>query len=288
MPILSVTDLKKTIAGKVLFSGLNFSLEAGELLLLLGASGSGKTTLLRILAGLTLYDSGSIDSVVQYERIGYIQQKPVLFSHMTVLENVAFPLKCQKIKRKEREKRAAVFLQRIGLGDFMDRFPYELSGGQQQRISIARAFIADPQLILMDEPFSHLDAELSRKIQDWTMNLIRKQHLAAILVTHHYEEVKRLNSRTMILQDGCLHVGTGAAIEAFFGLSRKWQGKNVPLSQWRLSQRGIPVKVCSQITLYGTKQWLVETADGSRCFIAAERDENLPVPAFIAPLEGGD
>ncbi|WP_141603998.1 ABC transporter ATP-binding protein [Terrilactibacillus laevilacticus] len=286
MAILIVENLRKAYAGRSLLSGLKFRLEKGELLLLLGASGSGKTTLLRILAGLTSYDSGQIDFSNQKGRIGYIQQKPVLFSHMTVLQNVAFPLKCQKIGKKKREDMAHQFLKRIGLGDYMEHYPYELSGGQQQRVSIARTFISNPELVLMDEPFSHLDAKLSRNIQDWTLSLMTESGIAGLLVTHDYEEVKRMDSRTLILQDGMLHDATESDIETFFGQGLAWQDEKVPLSQWRLSKSGIPVAIQRLTTLYGTKHWLVQTIDGNRHFIVAEPGDNARIPAFIAPLKG--
>lgn len=190
--------------------GLSLELSDRECLVLLGSSGCGKTTILKLIAGLLPPMSGQIRLLgsdiahVAPERrgIGMIFQQPLLFPHMTVAENVAFPLKMQGVNRKERQLLAREWLAQVGLADVEERMPHTLSGGQQQRVSLARAFAQRPKLMLMDEPFSALDP-ISRAEMRELFRTIRKQHtLPTLFVTHDREEAFELSDRIAVISDG--------------------------------------------------------------------------------------
>lgn len=282
MAIIRVENVTKGFEKELILRGINFELQRGETVTILGGSGSGKTTFLKVLAGLLPFDSGS------YERSGvkiaYISQKPVLFSHMTVLENLVFPLKCQKVKRKEREAIGRVFLEKSELAKWADAYPYELSGGQQQRVSVARALIGNPDLLLMDEPFSSLDVRLGRDMRQWVFAQIEERHIAAVFVTHHYEEAKVFSERILFMDDGVLSEGSDAAIDAFFGDGLLYNDVYYPIGAWRMADAGVAVRVERQLMLYGQAYWSVILEDGTQKFIIV--GNHAIEKGYIAPVRG--
>ncbi|MBC6135215.1 ABC transporter ATP-binding protein [Listeria booriae] len=282
--IIKIEQGTKYYEKNAVLRDINFTLEQGELVTILGKSGSGKTTFLKILAGLIAFDK------VKYEKsdvkIAYISQKPVLFSHMTVLENVVFPLKCQKIARKQREAMGRIFLEKSQLDKFTDMYPYELSGGQQQRVSVARALISEPDLLLMDEPFSSLDVRLGREMRQWVFSQIEDLHIAAVFVTHHYEEAKVFSKRILLMEEGTLTHATENEIDAFFGDGMSLEGVYYPLEDWRLTDEGVPVHVENSLVLYGQRYWsvILESTGEQKFIIAGDETIDFGGKAAIAPV----
>ena len=193
---------------------ISFSVQRGEFVSLLGASGSGKTTTLRMIAGLEPVDEGSIiigDSIVNgpgtnvptaRRHIGMVFQSYAVWPHMTVSQNVAFPLQQQKVAADAQRARVSKILELVELGDLAERFPSQLSGGQQQRVALARALVAEPSLILFDEPLSNLDARLRESMRGLIRTLHRRLELTSIYVTHDQAEAMALSDRILILDRG--------------------------------------------------------------------------------------
>ena len=175
MANLEVKNLAKSYDGKNnVLKDISFSVKNGDFVSILGPSGCGKTTTLRIIAGLIDKTSGEINidgtdisTVSVYKRnFGMVFQSYALFPHMTVFNNVAFGLKMRELSKNEIKDRVDAMLELTGLTDFANQFPDNLSGGQQQRVSLARALVINPQLLLMDEPLSNLDAKLRLKMRE--------------------------------------------------------------------------------------------------------------------------
>ena len=219
--LLTVTGLTKRFAanGPDVVNDVTFSVEDGEIFALLGPSGCGKTTTLRLIAGFERPDAGSVilrnrrlASPTTYEApenrgIGLVFQDYALFPHLTVLENVMFGLK--ELPQAERKERAREALTMVGLNDFDDRPPHQLSGGQQQRVALARTLAPQPELILLDEPFSNLDALLRQGTRQEVRALLKEQGMSAVLVTHDQEEALSFADRVAVMRGGKIEqVGT--------------------------------------------------------------------------------
>ncbi len=202
-PLLSVVQASKVFQWgsdelKIL-SAVDLTLQEGSVTTIVGESGSGKSTLLHMIGGLESVTSGSIlfkdKDIAQYsdrdlttyrkEHVGFIFQNPVLLSDFTVLENCYIPAYLAGGVKKELIARAKVLLDEVGLSHRLDHYPGTLSGGEQQRLSIARALIHNPQLLLADEPTGSLDEELSATIQEIFLKLVRKEGVTLLLVTHN-------------------------------------------------------------------------------------------------------
>ena len=197
MANLEVKNLAKSYDGKNnVLKDISFSVKNGDFVSILGPSGCGKTTTLRIIAGLIDKTSGEINidgtdisTVPVYKRnFGMVFQSYALFPHMTVFNNVAFGLKMRKLSKNEIKDRVDAMLELTGLTDFANQFPDNLSGGQQQRVSLARALVINPQLLLMDEPLSNLDAKLRLKMREEIRNLQQKMKMTVLFVTHDQQE----------------------------------------------------------------------------------------------------
>lgn len=192
--------------------GFSMTIEKGEVVSILGPSGSGKSTLLRLFAGLEIPCEGTFKikgrvifdkhSFVQPEKrgIGMVFQDYALFPHMTVAENISFGLK--DMKKAEKKARVKEVLDIVELGGFENRYPHQLSGGQQQRVAIARAIAPNPSLILLDEPFSNLDAELQVKIRKDLRAILKDQGITAVFVTHDENDALAIADRIVKLKDG--------------------------------------------------------------------------------------
>jgi carbohydrate ABC transporter ATP-binding protein, CUT1 family (TC 3.A.1.1.-) len=186
------------------------TVEDGEFVALLGPSGCGKTTTMLMIAGIYKPDGGEIlfDDVPvtglepKDRNIGMVFQNYALYPHMTVLENIAFPLKQQKVKKAERERRAREAAKMVKMEPYLNRKPGELSGGQQQRVALARALVKRPRLLLLDEPLSNLDARLKIEMRTEILQLQKKVGITSILVTHDQEEAMTLADRIAVMKDG--------------------------------------------------------------------------------------
>ena len=215
---LSVQDLQVTLGSNHILKGVSLEVNKGEIVALLGPSGSGKTTLLRSIAGLELpnqgsirigdqvvYDSGTgIEVPVEKRCLGFVFQSYALWPHRTVFENVAYGLKLRKVASGEIKARVAEVLGSLGLGDLAGRHPHQLSGGQQQRVALARSLVYKPQVILLDEPLSNLDAKLREEARIWLRRLIIDLNLSAVCVTHDQAEAMAIADKVVLLQNGII------------------------------------------------------------------------------------
>ena len=207
---LHVRGISKTYGASVVLKPLELKVIAGELLAVLGPSGSGKTTLLQIICGLIEPSSGRLviddrdetDNPADKRDIGVVFQNYALFPHLTVRENVAFPLQMRRMRAAEVRIRVEATLAMVGLSDFASRFPRELSGGQQQRVALARCFVYRPSLILMDESLSALDKKLRDSMRIEIKRLHRETGATIIFVTHDQEEALALADRICLMNDG--------------------------------------------------------------------------------------
>ena len=220
MSELSVNDLHLDYgtgaSANPILKGVSMQLQRGEVVALLGPSGSGKTTLLRAVAGLESPKSGTIDikdrrvfdgarklEIPAEERnLGLVFQSYALWPHKTVADNVAYGLKLRKIPSSVIADRVKEVLTQLGLGHLGERFPHQLSGGQQQRVAIARALVYNPQVILLDEPLSNLDAKLREEARAFLRELIVRLGLSALMVTHDQGEAMAISDRILLLNNG--------------------------------------------------------------------------------------
>ncbi len=191
---------------------VSLEIESGELLALLGPSGSGKTTILRMVAGLEYSDGGRIlfgeedatNIPVRDRGVGFVFQHYALFPHMTLHENIAFGMKVSKVKRDRAaiDVRVRELLDLVRLDGLGDRFPAQISGGQRQRVALARALSVDPKVLLLDEPFGALDANVRRDLRRWLREIHDSLGITTIFVTHDQEEALDLADRVVILNQG--------------------------------------------------------------------------------------
>lgn len=210
--VLSLQQINKSIAGHAVLKNLNLEVKEHEFLSILGSSGSGKTTLLRLISGFDSPDSGQIQLggqavfgvgnpiSAEERKVGFVPQDAALFPHLSVAKNIEFGI--NKLSAAQRSKRVAELLQLVDLVGFEERMPHQLSGGQRHRVALARALAPKPQLILLDEPFSSLDAELRVRLREDVKNVIAKTGTTAILVTHDQEEALSIATRVAVLRDG--------------------------------------------------------------------------------------
>ncbi len=211
---IEVRNVVKTFGKFTALQDINLNVKSGELVALLGPSGSGKTTLLRIIAGLEFPDGGSVlfegeDALfrrVGERRVGFVFQHYSLFRHMTVYGNVAFGLRVkppgQRPSRGEIRARVLKLLDLVQLKVFANHYPSQLSGGQRQRVALARALSIDPKVLLLDEPFGALDAQVRKELRRWLRNLQKELCLTSVFVTHDQEEAMELADRIVIMNEG--------------------------------------------------------------------------------------
>jgi iron(III) transport system ATP-binding protein len=213
---LRVERLSKSFGPTRVLDGVSFSVEPGRFLVLLGPSGSGKTTLLRCLAGIERADGGSIrlgDRTLAEGRthlppdrreLAMVFQDYALWPHMTAAENVAYALKRRRPTKEQSAAKVAETLSRVGLGEHAERYPHQLSGGQQQRVALARALVAEPGLLLFDEPLSNLDADLRERLRVEIAALTRESGATVVYITHDQAEAFALADTVGVLEQGRL------------------------------------------------------------------------------------
>ncbi|MEW6439567.1 MAG: ABC transporter ATP-binding protein [bacterium] len=218
---LRTVHLSRTFEDKVAVDDLTLDLRRGELFVLLGPSGCGKTTMLRLLAGLespskgeVFLDGRPLNGVPPGRRnVAMVFQDHALYPHMRVADNLGFGLRMQRLKKEEIRKRVAEVAGIIGLEDRLGAWPHQLSGGEAQRVALGKALIRRPDVLLLDEPLSNLDAPLRRRLREEILRLQRKSAITTVYVTHDQEEGMALGDRMGILQGGrLLQVGTPRAV----------------------------------------------------------------------------
>jgi sulfate transport system ATP-binding protein len=208
--MIAVESVSKQFGDFTALDDISFEAPDGKLTALLGPSGSGKSTLLRVIAGLEVPDSGTIvvsgnDATrlpPQKRGIGFVFQHYAAFKHMTLRDNVAFGLKIRKKPKAEINAKVDELLHLVGLDGFYDRYPAQLSGGQRQRMALARALAVEPSVLLLDEPFGALDANVRGDLRAWLRRLHEQVPVTTVLVTHDQEEAMELADLIVLLKDG--------------------------------------------------------------------------------------
>ena len=201
-PAIRVHDLHKTFGELVAIDGVSFEIAQGEFFMIVGPSGCGKTTLLRVLAGLDTITSGTIEIATpnsQRPVNSMIFQGDSIFPWMTVWSNAAYGLRMRGVSTATIREVVAHYLARTGLTRFADYYPHQLSGGMRQRVSIARAFANDPEILLMDEPFSALDAQNKLLLQEELLRIWEEHKKTVVFITHSVDEAVFLGDRIMVM-----------------------------------------------------------------------------------------
>jgi sulfate transport system ATP-binding protein len=207
---IEVQDIGKRFGAFTALEDVCLRVEDGALTALLGPSGSGKSTLLRIIAGLETPDTGSVRigarevtaAPARTRGVGFVFQHYAPFKHMTVHDNVAFALKVRRRPKSEIGERVAELLALVRLDGLADRYPAQLSGGQQQRMALARALAPQPQVLLLDEPFGALDAQVRGELREWLRRLHQEIHVTTIFVTHDQEEAMDVAEQIVVMNTG--------------------------------------------------------------------------------------
>jgi len=227
--ILNVENIYKSFGNVKALKGVSFSVKEGEIFFLLGPSGCGKTTLLRIIAGFESPDRGNIflqgkditKMPPNKRNIGMVFQNYALWPHMNVWENVAYGLKIRKLPESVIEEKVESILKLTDLYHLKDKFPSQLSGGQQQRVALSRSLVIEPDILLLDEPLSNLDAKLRERMREEIKSIQRKLNITMLYVTHDQKEAISLADRICILNDGeVLQIGT--PMEIYFEPENKF------------------------------------------------------------------
>ena len=266
-PLLEVRAVAKRFGAREVLNNISLNIASGEFLTLLGESGSGKTTLLRLIAGFEQPTAGEVwmsgerlDTLPPYKRrVNTVFQNYALFPHLSVRDNVAYGLQVQDTPKNEIPARVAEALSMVKMTEFAGARPSRLSGGQQQRVALARALVNRPQLLLLDEPLSALDANLRKQMQSELKALQREIGITFLFVTHDQEEAMALSDRIALLRDGALEQVAGpreiyarpatAYTAQFIGQTNLLRGE-----------------VRRSIATCGVLRWPVEEADGPATF----------------------
>jgi sulfate/thiosulfate transport system ATP-binding protein len=208
--VIAVTDVSKRFGGFQALDGVSLEVADGSLTALLGPSGSGKSTLLRVISGLETPDSGTVSIAgrdatrvpPQRRGIGFVFQHYAAFKHMTVRDNVAFGLRVRRRPKAEIREKVDELLRIVGLDGYQSRYPAQLSGGQRQRMALARALAVEPEVLLLDEPFGALDANVRAELREWLRRLHDEVHVTTVLVTHDQEEAMEVADCIVVLNEG--------------------------------------------------------------------------------------
>jgi putative spermidine/putrescine transport system ATP-binding protein len=261
MSYLVLKDIQKRFGDAVAVSDFNLSAERGEFVSFLGPSGCGKTTTLRMIAGFEQPTVGTItinDEDVTYKppnkrNVGMVFQSYALFPNMTVADNIGFGLKVRKRSRDDIRKRVAELLEIVNLPDKGNRYPYQLSGGQQQRVALARALAFEPQVLLLDEPLSALDAKIRVALRHEIRTIQRQLGITTVYVTHDQEEALSLSDRVVVMSEGRMEqVGTPfeiynfpttAFVASFVGTLNLLPGVVADAGRGELTIAGQPVRI---------------------------------------------
>jgi putative spermidine/putrescine transport system ATP-binding protein len=207
---LELVGLRKILGGRVIIDDLNLVVNKGEMVSLLGPSGCGKTTTLRMIAGFLIPESGRVflagkdvtEIGPEKRPSAMVFQNYALWPHMTVFKNVAYPLKVRKMSKSEIEKRVHNVLEMVNLMHHKDSRPAQISGGEQQRVALARALVQEPDILLLDEPLSNLDAKLRVKVREDIRELQRRLGITTVIVTHDQDEALSISDRIAVMNEG--------------------------------------------------------------------------------------
>src|SRR3954470_20354746 len=216
MPEIHVESLVKQFTESRALNDVSFDVCEGELFTLLGPSGCGKSTTLMSIAGFQTPEAGRIDIggellydaaerinvPAERRNLGIVFQSYAVWPHMTVFENLAFPLKVRKVKRRALAGRVREVLELVDMAPYEKRYPHQLSGGQQQRVALARALVYSPSVLLLDEPFSNLDAKLRERARAWVKELQTRLGLTTVFVTHDQDEALSMSDRVAVMSNG--------------------------------------------------------------------------------------
>ncbi|QKZ04483.1 quaternary amine ABC transporter ATP-binding protein [Pseudomonas eucalypticola] len=310
---LSKTRILQDYSCVVGVSDVSLQVRRGEIFCIMGLSGSGKSTLIRLLNKLIIPSAGTVTvkgqdlstlnptqlRQVRARHIGMVFQSVALLPNRTVLENTAFGLEVQGVGKAERYQVAERALAKVGLSDWAHRYPSQLSGGMQQRVGLARAITADPEIILMDEPFSALDPLIRRQLQDEFRQLTKELGKSAVFITHDLDEAIRIGDRIAIMKDGVIiQVGTAEDIvlspaddyvaEFVAGISRlhlvKAHSVMTPLAAYQAAHPNVDIGRLTrttphadidqliQLTMASDRDALAVVADGQVVGIITPRD----------------
>ncbi|NEA25381.1 sulfate/molybdate ABC transporter ATP-binding protein [Actinomadura bangladeshensis] len=209
---IEIRDVSKSFGEAPVLRDVSVGIASGSLTALLGPSGGGKSTLLRVIAGLETPDSGRVlisgrdatSTPPQRRGVGFVFQHYAAFKHLTVFDNVAFGLKIRKRPKDEIRRRVGELLDLVHLDQFAGRYPAQLSGGQRQRMALARALAVDPEVLLLDEPFGALDAQVRKELRAWLRRLHDEVHVTTVFVTHDQEEAIEVADSIVVLADGAV------------------------------------------------------------------------------------
>ena len=246
---ITLKNLTKRFGNVLAVDNLNLAIEKGSFTVLLGPSGCGKTTTLRLIAGFDEPDQGEIylrdkllNKVPAHKRgVAMVFQSYALFPHMNVFHNVAYGLKLRKKNRREIKEKVKEVLSLLGMEGLENRFPHQLSGGQQQRVAVARALALEPEVLLMDEPLSNLDAKLRVSVRTELKDLQRRIGITTVYVTHDQEEAISIADKIAVMKDGRLqqignpweiyHRPANQFVASFIGMANLLEGTVTKLSQ---------------------------------------------------------
>src|SRR5260221_13085433 len=305
MAFLTLDHLTKHFGPHAAVDGLSLEVEKGEFVSLLGPSGCGKTTTLQMIAGFVEPSGGAIRlegrdllAVKPAKRgLGIVFQSYALFPHMTVAENVAFGLEMQGVATAERSRRVAETLELVGLGAFAARYPRQLSGGQQQRVALARALVIRPQILLLDEPLSNLDAKLREEMQIELRQIQRTVGTTTILVTHDQAEAMALSDRIVVMNHGraeqiappheAYERPATEFVAGFLGRINRVDGRAVRPEKISFAAEGLAGKVRTRI--FQGNHWLyqVETPGGLMTVIRQNTGAAMPAEGDVVHLAWG-
>lgn len=268
MSAVEITSIRKSYGATVALSDINITIPSGSFFTLLGPSGCGKTTLLRTIAGFHQQDSGiiaiakqQIENVPAHKRdVGMVFQDYAVFPHISVADNIAFGLKQRKVARSEIASRVADILDIVQLKPYAARMPHELSGGQQQRVGLARALVINPQVLLMDEPLSNLDAKLRVDLRRELRAIQQSMNITTIYVTHDQEEALAMSDIVCVMYGGVIQQAAAP-----------WDVYNSPANSFVAS-------------FVGANNFLALSIDGTQAAIA---ETSVALPQLSSVQAGG-
>ena len=198
MKVLELEDISFSYDGGIpLLKDISFSLEKNEFLSIVGSSGCGKSTIIKLIAGIEKADKGKIKGLTT----GYMPQRDLLLPWRTVLENIMLPVELNKKNREEGKKKAVTYLKKLHLDEYQDKLPQELSGGMRQRVSFLRTLLTEADILLLDEPFSALDAITKEYLQKWLLDTLKEFDKSIIFITHDINEALFLSDRILVCKD---------------------------------------------------------------------------------------